>query len=168
MSILYGRLDKAAKIKFEPLGRDDLNPVVTVANPSDGTFRLSLPRCTYWKTYVNGVLTWLLDVPQDEGEYDVEQAVRTRYRPDTEDPIQKLNLATRDFVETSLAAQRFLHRQDTPANLWTVHHGLGRFPSVQIIDSEGKVVTTDVRHINPAELELNFAGPAFSGIAILT
>jgi hypothetical protein len=56
--------------------------------------------------------------------------------------------------------------QSSPASTWTVAHGLGKYPSVTVVDSSGDVVWGDVHYVDANTVTLTFSG-AFSGVAYL-
>lgn len=58
------------------------------------------------------------------------------------------------------------HHQANPAAVWPIVHGLGRFPSVTVVDSAGSTVLGDVTYTDANNLTLHFAAP-FSGTAYL-
>jgi hypothetical protein len=60
---------------------------------------------------------------------------------------------------TSLNLQPFVFVQSTPAALWIVNHNLGYKPSVEIIDSNGDEVITDVKHISVNQVQISFVIP---------
>ena len=59
----------------------------------------------------------------------------------------------------------YLFLQQTPSNLWTIHHNLNKFAAVTLTDSAGNEVECDVQHLNTNQLILKmkgqFAGRAF-------
>ena len=62
--------------------------------------------------------------------------------------------------------ETYTHKQTTPATLWRVEHGLGRFPSVTIVDSGGSMVIGEVCYLDESVIEISFAS-GFSGKAYL-
>jgi hypothetical protein len=58
----------------------------------------------------------------------------------------------------------YLHTQSVPASVWHVVHGLGRYPSVTVIDSAGEEVDGEVVHLSVSALDILFSAP-FSGSA---
>jgi hypothetical protein len=60
----------------------------------------------------------------------------------------------------------FVFSQATPAATWTIAHGLGKFPSVTVVDSAGSVVVGDVNYADANNLTVGFSG-GFSGKAYL-
>lgn len=60
----------------------------------------------------------------------------------------------------------YVHVQSTPAALWSISHGLGKYPSVTVVDSGGSVVEGDVNYISTNNVQLTFSA-AFSGSAYL-
>jgi hypothetical protein len=60
----------------------------------------------------------------------------------------------------------YAHSQILPASTWTVTHGLGKFPSVTVVNSAGDEVVGDVNHVSNNQCVLTFT-TAFSGNAYL-
>ncbi len=56
--------------------------------------------------------------------------------------------------------------QSMPASVWTIVHGLDRYPSVTVIDSAGEEIDGDVRYVDANTITVTFAAP-FSGDAYL-
>lgn len=50
----------------------------------------------------------------------------------------------------------FLHTQGSPATEWIINHNLGFKPSVEIIDTGGREVETDVLHISVNQVRIYF------------
>lgn len=62
---------------------------------------------------------------------------------------------------------RYVHVQPIAAAEWVVHHDLGGYPSVTVVDSAGDVVIGDVRYVSNAEIRVSFTN-AFGGNAYLS
>lgn len=60
----------------------------------------------------------------------------------------------------------YVHEQDTAAASWTVAHGLGKFPSVTVVDSSGRRVRGAVQYLDRDTVQLDFRS-AFGGVAYL-
>ena len=58
------------------------------------------------------------------------------------------------------------HTQANPSTIWTINHGLNKFPSVTVVDSAGTQVLGDVQHIDNDNLTITFVNQ-FSGKAYL-
>ena len=58
------------------------------------------------------------------------------------------------------------HTQANPSAIWTINHGLNKFPSVTVVDSAGTQVLGDVQHIDNDNLTITFVNQ-FSGKAYL-
>lgn len=58
------------------------------------------------------------------------------------------------------------HEQAVAAATWTVNHGLGKFPSVTVVDSAGEECEGEVQHTSASQCVLTFSA-AFSGRAFL-
>ena len=53
----------------------------------------------------------------------------------------------------------YVHTQGTPSDTWMVVHNLGRWPSVEVVDTGGSVVIPSVRYIDVNTVELSFGSP---------
>lgn len=60
----------------------------------------------------------------------------------------------------------YTHDQIQSSDEWTIHHNLGRKPSVSVTDSAGSVVYGDVQYLNDNSLVIRFSAP-FGGVAYL-
>jgi hypothetical protein len=59
---------------------------------------------------------------------------------------------------------RYTHIQSTPATVWPVNHGLGKFPSVASVDSSGSPVDGVVDYVDEDNLTITYSAP-FGGAA---
>lgn len=60
----------------------------------------------------------------------------------------------------------YFHEQNIPAQVWTIEHNLGKYPSVNVLDSSGSEIIGDIQYLNSNTVQLNFSA-AFSGTATL-
>ena len=60
--------------------------------------------------------------------------------------------------------KHYTHIQATPSSEWMVTHNLGKYPSVEVVDSAGTVVVGEYTNIDTNTMLLTFSG-AFSGKA---
>lgn len=60
----------------------------------------------------------------------------------------------------------YIHDQLAPSASWMVAHGLGKFPSVTVVDSGGTTVVGDVAYTDANNLVLTFSA-AFGGRAFM-
>jgi len=60
----------------------------------------------------------------------------------------------------------YTHNQISPASEWAITHNLGKYPSVDVVDSGGNLVIGDVEFINSNKIVINF-NAAFAGTAYL-
>lgn len=60
----------------------------------------------------------------------------------------------------------YTHVQNSASDRWDIDHGLGRFPSVSIVDSAGSLIYGDVTYNDENSLTVTFTS-AFSGKAYL-
>jgi hypothetical protein len=70
-------------------------------------------------------------------------------------------------ISASGGSGDYTHNQAVPATTWTITHGLGRYPSVTVVDSAGSVVEGDVQYVSSNQITCTFAS-AFSGKAYLS
>ena len=61
---------------------------------------------------------------------------------------------------------KYLHEQASAADTWTITHGLGKFPSVTVVDSANDECEGSVNYISANQLVVTFSS-AFSGRAFL-
>ncbi|GAB4483859.1 MAG: hypothetical protein OHK0044_33280 [Burkholderiaceae bacterium] len=61
---------------------------------------------------------------------------------------------------------RYVHTQSSAAATWTVNHGLGVRPAVQVVTPGGVTMIADVVHVDANLLQIVFAQP-MAGQAIL-
>lgn len=57
------------------------------------------------------------------------------------------------------AGVTYTHTQATPSSSWSVEHGLGYYPSITVIDSDGRVVYADVQHTGVNNAVIIFPAP---------
>lgn len=69
-----------------------------------------------------------------------------------------------DVVDDLISSSTYIHEQATPSSTWTINHNLGRYPSVQVVDSAGDRIWSGVNYTSENQLVLEF-GVAFSGVA---
>lgn len=60
----------------------------------------------------------------------------------------------------------YTHSQLSASATWNVTHGLGKFPSVSVVDSAGTVVIGDITYIDDMSLTISFTA-AFAGLAYM-
>lgn len=70
-----------------------------------------------------------------------------------------------DFLNW-LKSDSYIHVQIDLSKDWIIPHGLGKYPSVTVIDDGDNVVYGDIKYITNNELMVSFNG-AFSGKAYL-
>lgn len=68
-------------------------------------------------------------------------------------------------LSTLLGEGAFVHTQSSAATVWTVNHGLGKFPAVTILNSTGEEIATKVVHDDDDNTSIHF-GSAVTGKAI--
>ena len=65
---------------------------------------------------------------------------------------------------TIIEDKTFVYEQNRPSSVWTVEHGLEKFPAVTVVDSAGTEVIGAIDYIDLNTVTLTFVG-AFSGKA---
>jgi hypothetical protein len=60
----------------------------------------------------------------------------------------------------------YVHTQGSLSASWAVAHGLGKYPSVEVVDTGNSVIIPDVHYVDANNLTLNF-GSSISGKAYL-
>jgi len=65
-----------------------------------------------------------------------------------------------------LSGASYVHTQSVPDANWAIAHGLGRYPSVTVVDSAGTVVFGDVEYVSVNLVVVHFNG-SFGGAAFL-
>lgn len=70
------------------------------------------------------------------------------------------------WITPEQATSGYVHTQLAPSALWTIVHGLNRFPSVSVVDSGGSVVIGDVLYVDENTIEATFTA-TFGGKAYL-
>lgn len=62
--------------------------------------------------------------------------------------------------------ETFIHNQTVASTLWTINHGLNRWPSVMVVDSTKREVIVGVRYIDANTIQI-YSDYAFAGQAFL-
>lgn len=52
--------------------------------------------------------------------------------------------------------KNYRHLQPVAANEWTVQHNLDKYPSVQVINDDGRIITGEVQHVDVNNLVVRF------------
>lgn len=65
-----------------------------------------------------------------------------------------------------LSGASYVHTQAVPDSVWPINHGLGRYPSVTVVDSSGSTVVGNVEYVSANQVTVRFNG-AFGGAAYL-
>ena len=164
MSQITGQTTRGAAMRFEPLYNFLItDPITTVATPSGGDFVVTLTR-GLWRVVIDGEWQYELTVPDDALLYPVEGLITKRNTPPAPS-LAEMGVASVQWVEARLSTLRqYIHRQDEASSHWHVQHGLGKFPSVTVVDSAGTQVIPDVTYLNANALSIVFSA-AFCGKA---
>lgn len=77
-----------------------------------------------------------------------------------------LNYKIGDLANFIAASNTYVYTQTVTASSWEIEHNLGRFPSVEVVDSAGSVVVGDIVYFNENNITITFSAP-FTGKAYL-
>jgi hypothetical protein len=77
-----------------------------------------------------------------------------------------LAIVASDNKLTFTAKLGYVFTQSTPATTWTINHDLGKYPSVNIVDSANDEVIGEVNYTSTSQIVIRFSA-AFSGKAFL-
>ncbi|GIW61146.1 MAG: hypothetical protein KatS3mg087_2212 [Patescibacteria group bacterium] len=55
--------------------------------------------------------------------------------------------------------KNFVYAQISPDTVWDITHGMGKYPSVQVVDSSSNVILPDIQFIDPNNIRLTFNTP---------
>jgi hypothetical protein len=77
-----------------------------------------------------------------------------------------LAIVASDNKLTFTAKLGYVFTQSTPAAVWTINHDLGKYPSVNIVDSANDEVIGEVNYTSTSQIVIRFSA-AFSGKAFL-
>lgn len=103
-----------------------------------------------------GIL-WEFIVPEEGWE---------AYNQATNKKMQYNGLAWVEAASGTGADVAYTYQQDIAATVWTIGHGLGKYPSVSIMDFNGNEVLASVQHVDVNNVTLTFS-VAFAGRAFL-
>lgn len=81
-------------------------------------------------------------------------------------PGQVLRWTGSQWQPTSDGTTTYVHTQALASDTWVISHGLGRHPSVSVVDSAANVVTGDVTYDSNNQVTVRFSA-AFGGTAYL-
>lgn len=59
----------------------------------------------------------------------------------------------------------YLHMQSSAVDIWAVTHNLGKYPSVEVIDSGDNPIWADIHYVDASQVLIQFANPT-SGKAV--
>jgi len=97
--------------------------------------------------------------------------VDIKMQPSATVKVTKTQSATLNLIAGAGGGSRsgdksFIFTQASPSKIWTIEHGLAKYPSVSVVDSANNIVVGDVQYISESKISISFAG-AFSGKAYL-
>jgi len=75
------------------------------------------------------------------------------------------SFAKKKVVAGDMKDKYYLHDQTVAASIWTVHHGFGRYPTVNVIDTSGKIIYGLVENTRLDDVQVTF-GEDLSGKVI--
>lgn len=116
---------------------------------------------TYFKKglyYSNGIVWETAPVPYQATQAEVDAGVN-EYKF-----VTPKTLKTR--LDTFTSDLNYLHEQVIPSATWTITHNLGKFPSINVMDTAGTEIEGAVEYTNTNTLIVSFNN-AFSGKATL-
>lgn len=67
---------------------------------------------------------------------------------------------------TSITSSSYVHVQAVANTIWEIVHNLGKYPSVTVVDSSGRVVIGEVVYVTNNAITITFSAP-FSGSAYM-
>lgn len=73
---------------------------------------------------------------------------------------------TEDNHVFTISTTTYTFEQGIASNTWTINHGLGKFPSVVVVDSANNVIEPDVEYVNENSVIVRFVGE-MTGVAYL-
>lgn len=62
--------------------------------------------------------------------------------------------------------EQLVVQQPAPASVWTIEHGMGRYPAIVVIDSADETVEGLIEYLSLNEVRLTFNAP-FSGRVVI-
>jgi len=78
--------------------------------------------------------------------------------------VLKGGILNADWALPALSDKNYVHTQGVASATWNVTHGLGKFPSITVVDTGGSVVEGDIFHTDNNNAILTFSAP-FTGEA---
>jgi hypothetical protein len=93
----------------------------------------------------------------------VEEAVVSTEQQEV-DLILMETVGLRGTVSDEVGDARYTHAQSVASTEWNVVHGLGKHPSVTVVDSSNRVVEGELEYLDTFTVRLTFSS-AFSGFA---
>ena len=66
------------------------------------------------------------------------------------------------IINNPVGDTTYSHQQIAPSQVWVINHELGRYPSVNVVDSAGTLVLGDIKYISENEIQVSFTA-AFAG-----
>ncbi len=70
------------------------------------------------------------------------------------------------YVVDAALSYGYTHNQIAASAVWNITHGMGKHPSVTVVDSGGSVVLGQVDYLSNVALTVTFSAP-FGGVAYL-
>lgn len=95
----------------------------------------------------------------------VKQDNQIRQAAALEERVRALEMAE-SSDEITISDSTYIHVQGISSDLWSINHGMNKYPSVTVVDSAGTVIRTRVKYLDANNLEVGWAG-ATTGRAYL-
>lgn len=70
------------------------------------------------------------------------------------------------LISLQATDKEYVHDQGLASAVWTITHGLNKYPTVFVVDSAGDEVEGAITHVSTTQLTVTFSAP-FSGSAYL-
>jgi len=93
----------------------------------------------------------------ENGDFYIDTSVNKMYGPKTSD----------GWGDPVNLGGTYVHTQDVASDIWTIHHNLEYYPSVEVVDSAGTIVVGNYTYANVNTIIATFASP-FAGKAYLS
>mgnify|MGYP006103932779 FL=1 len=110
------------------------------------------------------------DKLQVKDEYTLANADERFNLHDTDFVYLDTNPDGSSFVYSDIGAgegdKNYLHDQGVVSAVWTISHGLGKYPSVSVVDTANQIVFGEIEYVDTNNIIITF-NAAFSGSAYL-
>lgn len=107
-----------------------------------------------------------LDYWTESDKREILDYVESNVLEDIEYPISSI-IGLDEKLESIIEDKSYIHKQSSSVSSWDIHHTLGKYPSVTVVDSAGSTVVGEVTYIDLNHITVKFSSP-FSGKAYLS